>query len=302
MVMINEAGAQLNRAVQRGVERGVERAAEKKAAEETEKAINKDVENAAKNAAEARAAQKEYEASQAEAQSAEVQQTPQPAAAAIPEVASTPYTPSESEYAFFAMKPGAVQVYVSKDAKGKISSQTRNTVKSVTGDKTAFAVAYQSEVLDAAGKPADPANPMVVNCRVVVKDGMMYLDMKEMFGSMPGLEGVEVSGTPIKIPAGSLAVGQTIEDASASVRIGFINCTAVMTEGKCVAIEDVTVEAGTFRCYKVSQKVNSKAMGVKSEGVTLTWYAKGTGTVKTETYDNKGKIVSSQELKKIEKN
>jgi hypothetical protein len=295
-VMLSNVNAQLNRAVQRGVqrgvERGVERAAEKKAEEAAEKAVTKAIDEAEKNAAEAQAAQEEFEASQAET-GTQAAATP---AAVIPEVGTSPYTPSEGEYAFFVMKPGAVLVYVSKDGKGKISSQTRNTVKSVTGDKSAFAIAYQSEIFDASGKPADAANPVIVNCRAVIKDGLMYLDMKEMFGSIPGLEGVEVTGTPIKIP-NNLSVDQSIDDASASVRIGFVNCTSVMTAGKCVAIEDVTVEAGTFRCYKVSQKFNSRVMGIKSEGVMLSWYSKGSGTIKTETYDNKGKLLSSQELK-----
>ena len=69
-----------------------------------------------------------------------------------------------------------------------------------------------------------------------------------------------------------------------------------MTEGKCLAEENITVEAGTFRCYKVSQKTNSSVMGIKTEGITLTWYAKGVGAVKTETYDKKDKLLSTQEL------
>jgi hypothetical protein len=194
------------------------------------------------------------------------------------------------------MKPRTVQEIVTKDEKGKVTGQIRNTITGITGDKNAFAIAYQSEILDEKGKPAGKETPMVFNYRIVVKDDMMYLDMKGMFGTMEGLDDMQVSGTAMKIPS-KLTVGQTLEDASAKVRIGFINCTSVMTEGKCLAIEDVTVEAGTFSCYKVSQKINSSALGVKTEVTTLTWYAKGIGAVKTETYDKKGKLQSIQELK-----
>jgi hypothetical protein len=213
----------------------------------------------------------------------------------IPEVGNEPYTPSESEFAFFAMKKGSVQVSVSKDAKGKITGQTRSTIKDITGARDAFAIAYASESLDAKGNPTDKNNPLILNYRIIIKNGVMYLDMKGMFGAMQGLDGVQVSGTAMKLPV-NMTAGQTLDDAAAKVRIGFINCSAIMTEGKCVAIEDVTVEAGTFHCYKVSQKVNVTAMGIRNEGTTLTWYAKGVGAVKTESYDRNGKLQSSQEL------
>jgi hypothetical protein len=193
------------------------------------------------------------------------------------------------------MKKGAVQTVAVKDAKGKIQSQTRNTVKQIVGAKDAYAVEYQSEALDAKGKPVSKDNPMILNYRIVVSDGMLYLDMKNMFGAMDGLDGVEVSGTAVKIPTRPQA-GQALDDAAAKVRIGFINCSALMTEGKVLAEEDLTVEAGTFHCYKISQKTNAVVMGIKSETTTVSWYARGAGAVKSETFDKKGKLISSTEL------
>jgi hypothetical protein len=116
-----------------------------------------------------------------------------------------------------------------------------------------------------------------------------------MFGAMDGLNSVQASGTAMKIPV-DLQAGQSLEDASARVNIGLIRCSAVMTEGKCVAIEEVTVTAGTFKCYKVTQKINAVAMGIRNESVKISWYAKGVGEVKSETYDKKGKLQNSTEL------
>jgi len=299
------ANAQMDR-INRAVQRGAERAIEKKAEEKAEEAVSREIDKAFERA-EAERAKGEAEAEKALNKAAEAideaqknQEEADAQAASIPNeipnVGNAPYTPDESEFAFFAMKKGMVQVFVSKDAKGKITSQSRNTIKSITGEKNAFAIEYESEVLDDKGNPANKDNPLIVNYRVVVKDGLMYLDLKGMFGTMEGLEGVQASGSAVKIP-NSLAVGQTIDDAKANLRIGFINCVVITTEGKCLATEDVKVEAGTFHCYKVSQKTNSTVMGIRSEGTTVTWYAKGVGAVKTETYDKSGKLLSSQELK-----
>jgi hypothetical protein len=287
----------IDRAIRRGVQRGAEKAVEKEAEKQTEKAVDKAFEDAEKerkrNEAEAAKTAATLD-SIAQANDAEAANVPD---AEIPQVADTPYTPGEAEWAFFAMKKGSVQTFATKDGKGKVTAQTRNTVTSIVGNKSAFAIEYRSEMLDAKGKPLTDGNgkPMLLTYRIVVKDGTMYLDLKGMFGAMQGLEGVEASGTAMKIP-NSLAVGQTIEDADARVKIGFINCTAVMTEGRVVAEESVTTGAGTFQCYKVLQKVNSSAMGIKTEGTTLTWYAKGVGAIKTETVDKKGKVIQTQEL------
>jgi hypothetical protein len=287
----------INQAVQRGAERAVERKAEEKAEQEAEKGLDKAERELDRGAAEAEKGLTKLADTIEEAQKAQEEADAKTAnlIGEVPEVGSTPYTPSESEFAFFAMKKGAVQVFASKDAKGKVTGQTRTTIKEITGTSNAFAVAYQSEMLDAKGQPTDKKNPLIINYRIVVKDGVMYLDMKGMFGAMDGLDGMQVSGTTMRIPT-NLAPGQTLGDAAARVRIGFINCSALITEGKCEAIEDVTVEAGNFHCFKVSQKVNVTAMGIRNEGTTLTWYAKGAGAVKTESYDKNGKLQSVQEL------
>lgn len=284
----------IQRGVERGVRRGVENAAEKKAEEiaerETEKAISKIEEENATNQAELEKTISEMEENQADAD-AVAETIP----SEIPTVANTPYTPTASESGFFPIKKGCVQTMATKNAKGKITAQTRNTITGITGSKNAFAVAYQSEFLDEKGKPVNGDKPLILNYSTVIKDGFMYVDMKGAFGAIEGLDDMEISGTAQKLP-NTMSVGQKIDDAQMKVKIAFMTCTAVMTEGKVVAEENVTVAAGTFACYKVSQKVKTTAMGIKADGITYTWYAKGVGVVKTESYDAKGKFVSAQEL------
>ncbi len=105
--------------IRRAVERGVERAVEKKVEQETEKAITKAIDKAADDAE-----QRAIEADKAlddleEAHNAQTQTDSKEAVVTIeiPEVGNMPYTPSENEFAFFAMEKGAVQVFATKDAK-----------------------------------------------------------------------------------------------------------------------------------------------------------------------------------------
>jgi len=306
-MMCGTAQAQfgLGRAVQKAAERGAQKAAEKKAEEAAEKAVDKALEKPTQKAAEgiekganaaSRGLDKAGEAIQrADSAAAADAEAAAANAVVLPEISDTPYTPDAGSYAFFAMKEGAVQVFAQKDAKGKVTSQSRNTITAITGSQNAYAIAYQSELLNAKGNPADKNNPLVITYRVVVADGVMYLDLKGLFGAMDGLASVEAVGTAQKIP-NNMKPGQNIDDASASVRIGFINCTTNMTEGKCEAEEEVTTAAGTFNALKVSQKINARTMGIRTNGTMNTWYVKGVGAVKTETVDAKGKVISSTEL------
>ena len=157
----------LNNAVRNAAENAAIRQAERRTEEAVDRAIDDAFENAdaerARGEAEAenalnRAAEKIEEAQKAQEEAdAKVANM----LGAIPEVGDTPYTPSESEYAFFSMKKGNVQVFATKDAKGKVTGQTRNTIKEITGAPNAFAIHYQSEMLDAKGNPTDKNGKLV---------------------------------------------------------------------------------------------------------------------------------------------
>jgi hypothetical protein len=75
-----------------------------------------------------------------------------------------------------------------------------------------------------------------------------------------------------------------------------------MFDGKCEAIEDVTVPAGTFKCHKITQTVATTGYIGRKEVIskTVSWYAPGIGTVKTETYDAKDKLQGSTELVELQ--
>jgi hypothetical protein len=58
-------------------------------------------------------------------------------------------------------------------------------------------------------------------------------------------------------------------------------------------------EKTNFKCYKFSSDVNTSAMGIKAKAKNFDWYAKGIGTVRTESYDKNGNIQSHTELVEV---
>jgi hypothetical protein len=139
-----------------------------------------------------------------------------------------------------------------------------------------------------------------VPLKVDIRDGIVILDMKQMcLGQAKEMQmEMEITGVPSELP-GDLQPGKKLKDAEVTMTVNMVfmkmKTVIKMTGGECVAIEDVTVPAGTFKCYKVTQTVSTTVMNKDVVTRTISWYAPGIGVVKTESY-NKNQLQSSMEL------
>jgi hypothetical protein len=204
---------------------------------------------------------------------------------------------------FFPTKEGMALTYKSFDKKDKLSGMMKYTIEKVNISGSDIDITYLCESLDNKEK-------LVFKEEITVhqKGDVMYIDMgnflnKAAFqqeGSIPAE--VEVKGNNMEIPLNPTP-GQTLPDANIemAMKMGFVNMkmSANVTNRKVEAVEDITVSGGSFKCYKFSGDVNSVAMGIKVQAKTIEWFAKGIGTVKTESYDKKGNLTGRTELVEV---
>ena len=193
------------------------------------------------------------------------------------------------------VKEGVSLTYVTKDAKGKIQSYSRQTVTSIEGSGSKMTITYSSEAMDAK-KKTSPKVP-VISYSYNVENGTVVIDPKAILNTVstgsPSDGAAE--GTPLVLPA-TMKAGDTLPDCDVKMQIAFVKLSASYTEGVCEGDEEITTEAGTFRCKKTKYNCKSSAMGIKSEMIIHNWYAPGIGVVKQDIYNNKGKLNSTQEL------
>ena len=113
----------------------------------------------------------------------------------------------------------------------------------------------------------------------------------------------DVTGNNLEIPS-ELSVGQSLPDSKIDIVVGAGNMKLQMSvdvhDRKVIAQETVTVPAGTFDCYVISDEAITKSLISKTSTHKI-WIAKGVGTVKQETYDKKGKLEKLQLLTVLEK-
>jgi len=202
---------------------------------------------------------------------------------------------------FFSTKEGQTLLYATMNDKGKVNSYTSQTISKVTGSGKNFSITYIGQVLDKNQKPA--SNTPEVTYTINVVDNVMELDMKS-FATAGTEEMAVITGDKIRIPSPSLKPGDKLEDIKMTITISIglkMTTDIVITDRSCVAIEDVTVPAGTFKCHKITETSSTTFMRKNSVVKTSTWYAPGVGMVKSESYDSNGKLQSSQVLESISK-
>jgi len=206
-----------------------------------------------------------------------------------------------AQHAFFPSTVGIVQTYAQKNDKGKIESYSRQTITDVQTSSGEMVVSYLFETLDKNQKPKEP--PVIFPCKVIIKGDVVTLDMNEAFAGMQQDAQInaliEITGVPMEI-SGSLKPGETIKDADMMMTMDLgimkMKTNIQITDGKCIVIEDVTVPAGTFTCHKITQTTTTTVMKKKIVTTTVSWYALGVGTVKSESYNDKNKLETSTEL------
>ena len=77
-----------------------------------------------------------------------------------------------------------------------------------------------------------------------------------------------------------------------------MNMTVNVTDREVIGKETVTTKAGTYECYKVSQKMSMKYI-VNAQFSSVEYYAEGVGHVKSESYNKGGKLIGTRELVSI---
>lgn len=204
---------------------------------------------------------------------------------------------------FIPTTANTVLEYNHLNAKGKIESSSKTIYKEFKQLADAFSIKTDNFYYDDNGKETYKAE-----YEYFCKDGVISFNMNSMMdpAMMSQYKDMEVKmeSDKMEIPS-SLSVGQTLNNGTCTMTISnqgvkMMTMTVVVTNRKVEAVEQVTVPAGTYECYKITYDVESKMM-FKVQTKAIEWYSMNTGLVKSETYDQKGKLAGSSELKSYSK-
>lgn len=209
---------------------------------------------------------------------------------------------SAQDCGYYSMSKGMVFGYQTLDAKGKVTGTQRTTCLDVSTLGAATLYKVKAEYSDS--KDNLTTREFEMRC----EDGNFYMDMQSLIDpkSMEGFKDMEVSvdANAMMYPS-ALIAGQTLPDASITISaatggVNLMNMVINITNRKVIGSESVTVPAGTFDCYKITYDVETKMMFKIVSSVTE-YINMGVGSVKSETYDKKGKLAASTVLVELSK-
>lgn len=193
--------------------------------------------------------------------------------------------------------------YEMKNAKGKIKGIYTQKMISVkeSGGETTFEL-LQTHMDPKDSKKIITQDTISFRC----KDNVFYIDMEKYLNQkqMEGFKDMEVKITTDNlIYPPKLYPGLKLNNGSISLEIGTgvmnMNITTNIVNRKVKAHENIKTSAGTFKCYKISEDVKSKMGFVNVQLHNIAWIVKDIGTIRSESYNKKGKLSSTSELIKV---
>jgi len=234
---------------------------------------------------------------------------------------------AQSNY-YFPIEVGTVLTYKMYNEKGKLSKEMpwiTYTVKNVEkkGNTTHiyFSINWKDQEKMLKELPAEYQD-IFENMEVKIENDMMYMEfinsvMSKVLTPFANIKNsnatITTTGDTKNVIPVNMQIGTSIPETNMKMTIKMnmqgMNMSMTNTtrtyDSKVIAKEDITTPAGTFSCFKITNKSEvAMDMGMMKQKEVETqnqWLAKNIGFVKVETFDSKGKLKSYMVLEKIEK-
>jgi hypothetical protein len=194
----------------------------------------------------------------------------------------------QAQRPYFCVTEGTVMEYANYGNDGETSGYTRIAVNNVEGSDGNYSITYQTSVFDSDHQPLFEAADMTIS-----------IDNGDVTASLGSVGIVEISGDVPVIPS-RLAVGQELDRGVVKLTTMGMSFTSEILSHKVTGREELKTPAGTFKCYIVEMTTEARVFGRKSTSTSRNWYARGLGSIKSETLDEDGNITGSQILVKLE--
>ncbi len=203
---------------------------------------------------------------------------------------------------FDFFREGVLIEYTHYDKKGKPETISTHRIKRIERSRDTLIAHSDITVSRAKDGKETYSYSVPIKCH----EGVLFMSMRGMvptgdMGQSPDVQ-VEISGGDLAFPK-NLKVGQTLPDSEMEIamRMGSMQLMKnryVIKDRKVEGEETITTPAGTYKCHKISYNFEYQLLGTRTSRSEV-WYAPSVGTVRSISYDSKGKEDGRMELTKF---
>ena len=199
---------------------------------------------------------------------------------------------------YFCNTAGTVLEYTRTTAEGDVKWYHTMRIGNVRHEGDRTLIDYTSHILNHKHKPYYGDEPAELSA--TVNQGTVTLDVAESVAAvfrtlLPSGAKITSSGGESALSS-DMAPGDVLPDVNASVKALGLTMKITVTERKVLRHETISTSAGTFDCVVVRERKVEKGMGRNRHTVADTWYSRGVGMVRHDTYSPKLELQTSEIL------
>jgi len=213
-----------------------------------------------------------------------------------------------SNDAFFPTTRGTVLLTANLNSNGRVEGYNRMTITDIRESGNEKTVVYTIQILDRNRRLVRNSSEREYSMKIL--NGVLIFPLDNMMDAFFAARGMNYTMTAgnLLIPS-AISSGEKLNDTWMKMVvnvpiIGSVTADVAMTDIICTGIETVTVPAGTFEAYKITQVTTTITTGWGKSPIIntgATWYVKGIGEVKSISYDARGRVESSSELHELQR-
>lgn len=199
---------------------------------------------------------------------------------------------------YFCMEEGATLEYVRRTTDGDIKWYHTMRIGEIRQSENGAEVEYTSHIINRKGKGYYGDAPAELSA--LVSDGDVTLNVGESVAAVfktvfPRNDRISSTGGLSTLPTDMLP-GDTLPEAHASVKLLGLTMNIDVTQRGVLRFETIETPAGEYECIVIRERKVEKGMGRNRHTVADTWYARGVGMVRHDTYNKDMELKTSEVL------
>ncbi|MBR4882472.1 MAG: hypothetical protein IKU18_01200 [Bacteroidales bacterium] len=199
---------------------------------------------------------------------------------------------------YFCNKANTTLEYTRSTAEGEIKWYHSMAIKEAHNNGDTTTINYTSYIENHKNKPYYGKQPAELTA-AITKQGVT-LNVAESVAAVfrtlfPGNTRITSTGGESALPS-NMAPGDTLPDVYASVKVLGMTMKITVTQRQVLRFETIQTPAGSYNCIVIREQKSEKGMGRNRHTIADTWYSKGIGMVRHDTYNLKMELLTSEIL------
>lgn len=202
---------------------------------------------------------------------------------------------------YFCYKANTTLEYTRTTAEGEVKWYHTMAIKEAHTNGDSTIVNYTSYIENNKHKPYYGKQPAKL-IATITKQGTT-LNIAESVAALfrtlfPGNTRITSTGGESTLPS-NMVPGNTLPDIHSSVKALGMTLKITVTQRQVLRSETITTPAGTYNCTVIRETKLEKGMGRNRHTIADTWYSKGIGMVRHDTYNLNLELQTSEILTSI---